>query len=225
MKCPSCQGENDAEATFCQHCGARLVDDASQAEAAEDDANFPVPPTGTTDTRERFQQAAAAKQGDDLHEEHDVWEGSYSPKAMVGWWIAAGVLTIAAVVLGVIFLGPHLIWVMLGILVVWALLVARYLFRRFGVHYYLTSQRFIHETGILWRRTDRIELIDIDDVTFRQGPIERMFNVGTIHLSSSDKTHPEMDLPGIEGVKSVADQIDDLRRRERRRRGLHIEAV
>lgn len=225
MKCPSCQGENDPEATFCQHCGARLADDAAQVEAAENDADFPVPPASPPDTRQKFQQAAAARQGDDLHEEHDVWEGSYSPKAMVGWWITAGVGTVVAMVLGMLFLPNHFLWLLLGIAVVWVLLVARYLMRRFGVHYYLTSQRFIHETGILWRRTDRIELIDIDDVTFRQGPIERMFNVGTIHLSSSDKTDPEMDLPGIEGVKTVADQIDDLRRRERRRRGLHIEAV
>lgn len=224
MNCPSCAGQNDAAAAFCQHCGTRLVDDDAQAEAAIADADIPVPPS-PTDAHEKFQQAARSRQGDDTHEESDVWHGTYSPKAMIGWWISAGVITLVALVIGIVYLSGHFGWLFLTILLGWAILVGRYLYRRFGVHYYLTTQRFIHEAGILWRRTDRIELIDIDDVTFKQGPVQRMFDVGTIHISSSDRTHPEMDLPGIEAVRHVADQIDDLRRKERRRRGLHIEAV
>lgn len=224
MNCPSCASETDPNATFCQHCGARLAGDDAQAEQAENDAEFPVPVTGT-DPRSKFQQAAAARQTDDDHLEEDVWNGCYSPKAMVGWWIAAGVITILALVAGVLYLSNHFGWLFLALLFGWAALGGRYAYRRFGVHYYLTNQRFIHEAGILWRRIDRIELIDIDDVTFRQGPIERMFNVGTIHLLSSDVTDPTMNVPGIEDVRRVADLIDDLRRKERRRRGLHIEAV
>ena len=68
-------------------------------------------------------------------------------------------------------------------------------------------------------------MIDIDDVTFEQGLVQRMVNVGTIKISSSDRTHPELTLRGIEGVQEVADTIDDVRRKERRRRGLHIEAI
>jgi hypothetical protein len=49
--------------------------------------------------------------------------------------------------------------------------------------------------------------------------------VGTIHISSSDRTHPELLLLGIDDVKRVADLIDDVRRKERRQRGLHIEAI
>ena len=224
LTCPSCSAENDPKAAFCQQCGARLADDTAQAEAAAADADFPVPPA-PSDALEKFSQAAQSRQGDDLHEEHDVWNGCYSPKAMIGWWIAGGVVTLLALIAGLRYLQSHFGWLILGLLAGWAALAGCYAYRRYGLHYYLTTQRFIHETGILWRRTDRIELIDIDDVTFKQGPIERMFDVGTIHLSSSDRTDPEMDLPGIASVREVADQIDDLRRRERRRRGLHIEAV
>ncbi len=216
--------ETDPEATYCQHCGARLVDDAAQEKAVTVEAGNPVPPP-PTDAREHFEQIARSKQGDDTHEENDVWSGSYSPKAMIGWWVGAGVATFVLLIVGIVYLRGHFGWLFLTILLGWAILAGRYAYRRYGVHYYLTTQRFIHETGILWRRTDRIELIDIDDVTFHQGPVQRMFNVGTIHLSSSDRTDPEMDLPGIDDVRGVADQIDDLRRKERRRRGLHIEAV
>lgn len=220
MKCPSCQGANNDTAIFCQHCGARLVDDATQSKAADADAAFPMPRT-KVDSRTQFVQSAA-KQGDDVSDERQMWNGCYSPKAMIGWWVAAGVITLIALVAGVLFLGPHMMWVILALVVGWLVLAGQYAFRRFGVHYYLTTQRFLHETGILWRRTDRIELIDVADVTFRQGPVERMFNVGTIRIASSDRTHPEIELPGIDDVRVVADMIDDLRRRERRRRGLHV---
>ena len=39
-------------------------------------------------------------------------------------------------------------------------------YRKMGVYYELTTQRFIHKAGILKRTSDRLEVIDIDDVTF-----------------------------------------------------------
>jgi hypothetical protein len=68
-------------------------------------------------------------------------------------------------------------------------------------------------------------VIDINDVTLSQGVIERMFNVGTIHVQSSDVTHPDLHLVGIENVRDVTDLIDNTRRKERERRGLFMENV
>ncbi len=52
-----------------------------------------------------------------------------------------------------------------------------------------------------------------------------MLGVGTIRLTGSDRTHPEMILAGIDKVPEVASMFDDVRRAERRRRSLHIESV
>ena len=224
MNCPSCQVEVEDNVKFCPECGARIADDATQQQAAELDAEIPLP-GGNQTASERFKQATDDRQSGPDIEENDLWSGSYSPKAMIGWWVAAGAITVVLLVASLMYFSNAFWYTVLALLVGWAVLGGRYAVRRLGVHYYLTSQRFIHESGILWRRTDRIELIDIDDVTFRQGPVQRMFNVGTIQLLSSDVTDPKMELPGIEGVRHVADMIDDLRRKERRRRGLHIEAV
>lgn len=218
MKCPACESSIGENAVFCPRCGHRL-DTPVDAEN--------VPPEAEPTPRERFTQAATMRKQDDIGEETNVWEGSFSRLAMVGAWVTAGVLTLAAVVAGLVFAASGLAWG-IGVAVVvagWALVGGYYAYRRLSVHYQLTTQRFLHQRGILWRSTDRIELIDIDDVTFVQGPIERMFDVGTIHISSSDKTDPQLDLPGIENVKHVANQIDDLRRRERRKRGLHVETI
>ena len=227
MTCPSCKTEVDENAKFCPECGARMDSDHAQQATAEADADFPVP-GGNNDhnnpsPRDRLQNAAGNRQ-EDVEDEDDVWNGSYSPKAMVGWWIAAGVITVVVLFFSLFYFG-YVGWTFLALVVGWAVLAGRYLYRRFGVHYYVTTQRFLHETGIFWRRTDRIELIDIADVTFHQGPVQRMFNVGTIQIISNDKTDPNMTLPGIDNVRHVADMIDDLRRKERRRRGLlHIES-
>ena len=98
-------------------------------------------------------------------------------------------------------------------------------YRRMSVHYLLTTQRFVHESGILRRVTDRIEVIDIDDITFEQRPLERLLGTGTIRVSSSDRTHPQLELAGIEAVRDVSERFDNARRAERRRRGLHIEQI
>jgi hypothetical protein len=65
----------------------------------------------------------------------------------------------------------------------------------------------------------------VDDITYRQGVVERILGVGTIQIKSSDATHPELSLQGIDEVQKVADTIDEARRKERRRRGIHVENV
>ena len=145
---------------------------------------------------------------------------------MLGTWIGLALITILILV-GVFFVEFEYRFLVAGILILgmWVIGGLIYAWRRLGVHYQLTSQRFIHQIGIVTRKTDRIEVIDIDDVSFTQGPVERLFGVGTILLTSSDRTHPELSMMGIADVRQVAGLIDDVRRRERRRRSLHIEAI
>jgi membrane protein YdbS with pleckstrin-like domain len=147
---------------------------------------------------------------------------------MYGTWLLSAIVTVAALIGLWMFGDRHrAIWPAGGAAIVawWIIVIGAYLYRRFSVHYQLTSQRFIHQRGILTRRTDRIEVIDIDDVSFTQGIIQRMLNVGTIQLISSDRSHPELRLEGIDQVAVVSNMIDDVRREERRRRSLHIESV
>jgi membrane protein YdbS with pleckstrin-like domain len=153
-----------------------------------------------------------------------LWSGGYSGKAMVGSWLLGAVVTIGLFVASIMY--PDATYVLIGVmLVLWLVLFLVLAYRKLSIHYQITSQRFNHQSGILTRTSDRIEMIDIDDVTFTQGIIERILNVGTIKLSSSDRTHPVILLQGISDVKRIADLIDDARRRERRKRGVHIESI
>lgn len=159
--------------------------------------------------------------------ERQLWQGGYSAKAMYGTWLLSAIVTIAALVGLTMFGDRHpAIWPAGGAAIAawWCIAIGSFIYRRMSVHYELTSQRFIHQRGILVRRTDRIEVLDIDDVSFTQGIVQRMLGVGTITLSSSDRTHPELHLTGIDQVSTISNMIDDVRRDERRKRSLHIEA-
>lgn len=210
MNCPQCQTPAVAEAVFCHHCGRALGDIA-----------------GDLSAKQRF-AAALARGGDDGDPpEQLLWQGRFSPRAMFGAWAGAAVLSLA-VVIGAAAAGADGAGWLAGLTllaVVWLGLLGLMFYRQLNVHYYLTSQRVLHERGLLWREIDRIEAIDIDDVAFLQGPIERMFGVGKIRLRSSDVTTPEFEMLGIDDVRNVATMIDEVRRQERRRRGLHIEAI
>jgi membrane protein YdbS with pleckstrin-like domain len=184
-----------------------------------------------SDAKERLGKAVeqARSSGDGIAEV-GLWQGSYSPRAMCGTWLAAGTATL----LGLLALsfsgglrGNRTAWLAFGAvaLLVWLVPSTIALYRKLVHHYELTNQRLKHREGFLVRTMHRVELIDIDDVVYRQGPIQQLLDVGDITIKSTDESHPQLFLRGIASVRKVADQIDDARRGERRRRGLHIESV
>ncbi|RMF99583.1 MAG: zinc-ribbon domain-containing protein [Planctomycetota bacterium] len=229
MQCPSCGTDVPESSLFCPKCGTAIAGSDDEAQPAPPPEPKPQPAAESSTAAQRFRETARERLDrpeDDDEEEMDLWKGGYSGKAMVGTWILLGLITVVLLV-GAVMLNQPWGWiawlVVTAAMWLWSLCVLAY--RKMSVDYLLTSQRFIHKSGILKRRTDRIEVIDIDDVTYEQGIIERMFGIGTIRISSSDRTHPELKLRGIADVRRVADLIDDVRRKERRRRGLHIEAI
>jgi membrane protein YdbS with pleckstrin-like domain len=238
-KCPQCGVELTQGAAFCHKCGATIEnDDDRQAHPTGAAAGAASNPgrTGTArqplpavdpSSADRFRSSAAARQlsGDD--QEVGLWQGDYSAKAMMGTWIAAGLITIAAIVAGILLNFSGMAWAITAgiIAALWLGTLLALWYKQYSVHYELTNQRFVHKRGLLSRVTDRIEVIDMDDITFTQGVVERMLGVGKIVITSSDRTHPEIVLPGIDNVDEVSKLMDDARRKERRRRGLHIEAV
>jgi uncharacterized membrane protein YdbT with pleckstrin-like domain len=211
MQCPACSTTVPEASAFCPKCGQRLS-------AAPQPA---VAPTAADKMR-----AAKASTAPSAEPEQQLWRGSFSPKAMIGCWFWAGLITILAI--AACFLIPNPItWIIAAVVVplAWLLPAMYLLYERLSVDYTLTNQRLMHKTGLLRRVSNRIEVIDIDDVTYEQGIIERIFGVGTIKLLSSDVSDPKVLLRGIEDVQRVATLIDNARREERRKRGLYMEAV
>lgn len=212
MKCEKCGAEMAETASFCSQCGTALGPKPAASEPAS--------------ATERFRAEVEVRKGEaDRNEE--LWRGRYSPKAMMGGWLLS--LLVSAVGIGIGFSAglERLGWTILASLIglVWLYHLWLYAVRTIGVRYILTTQRFYHEEGIIRHKTHRIEVIDMDDIASEQHVFEWLFGVGTIRITSSDKTHPELTIRGIEDPKSVASLLDKARRQERIRRGIHIEAV
>ncbi len=223
MQCQQCGRPVADDASFCPHCGERLR------------AALPADPTPTPTAASVLHPTAASQrvEQDPTHfggaapPEEQLWAGRYSPKAMFGAMIGAAVISV------LVFLGVLIWWrsvagfttLIIGLLLLWGAFGLTLLYRRANVQYRLTRYRLFHERGILARTTNRLETIDIDDVTVHQSLLDRLMNVGTIIVRSSDRTDPELRLRGIENATDVADLIDNTRRAERQRRGLHLETT
>ncbi len=217
MQCPACGVDVVQEAVFCHKCG-RQIDSP--------DEGFPDNQRNEVGAADSFREAVARRELQD-DSERELWRGGYSSKAMIGGWVISGLIDVALLILGIVIgfgLNGWLILILL-ILLPWLYYAAVLCYRRMNVRYKLSTQRFVHESGILRRKTDRIEVLDMDDITFEQGPLERLMGVGTVRIVSSDHSHPDLSLPGIDNVKAVSEQFDDARLAERRRRGLHIEQI
>jgi uncharacterized membrane protein YdbT with pleckstrin-like domain len=158
--------------------------------------------------------------------EQQLWQGGYSPKAMYGSWLLAGIVTIVAALASILAPNPA-VWLVAAVVVpvLWIVFLAKFIVKRLSIHYTLTNQRLLHKKGILTQKSDRIEVIDIDDVQFKQSLIGRMFNFGDVQLLSSDVSDKQFTLEGIDDVQRVANLIDNARREERRKRAVYMENV
>jgi membrane protein YdbS with pleckstrin-like domain len=221
MKCQVCNAEAPSSATFCQQCGAKLAAASESAPVGGKTASVSAAQTATNDAP--IAGSNRRKGPVDVVEE-TLWEGSYSPKAMVGGFVLATLLSIALLICAFVIADGIFRWVLLGSIgLVWLILVVRLAAKRIGISYKLTNQMFYHRRGILTRTTDRIELIEVHDVTWQQGLIQRMVNVGSIKIASSDRTDPIFHVTGVEDAEGVSSLIDKARRAEQVRRGRRID--
>ena len=93
------------------------------------------------------------------------------------------------------------------------LLTYRYLYIN-SIRYTLTNQSLVVRTGLIARRYDNLELFRVQDYVITQSLGERMFNLMTVTLTTSDVTHPKLKLSGID-KSNIVERIRDLVQSER----------
>lgn len=220
MRCPACGMRVLDDAAYCHQCGASLELDAPVEGEGEGEG-------AAAAIRQRIAGRAASTDLPEDDVEKELWQGTFSWKGMIGEMATSLLLTLGAAVFAIFFSPNQQTSLGIGgaVLLVWIGLALLLFYRKISIRYHVTSQRLVHKMGFFFRITDRIEMIDVDDVRLTEGLVERMFGTGTIYLRSSDRSHPELRLRGIDNAREVARLIDNARRKERIRRGLHIESV
>lgn len=90
----------------------------------------------------------------------------------------------------------------------------------------LTSERLLHERGVLSRSVDETELYRVRDVTAKQSFWQRVVGVGDVGLVTSDRTDPDMVLRSVKDHRAVMDLIrahTETMRKVKRVRELDVE--
>jgi|APCry1669192522_1035417.scaffolds.fasta_scaffold00372_8 uncharacterized membrane protein YdbT with pleckstrin-like domain len=94
--------------------------------------------------------------------------------------------------------------------------------RNVTTRYTVTDQRIKLETGIIFRRVDEIELYRVKDVRVDYSLLNRIVNIGTIRIVSSDPTtNPEpLLMRSIANARGVRELLRNNAERIRRQRGV-----
>ncbi len=167
----------------------------------------------------------------DGSEERELWADTVSPKFFGGQIVLLILIGILLIVGGSMLSGESLgrwpLWIALGIVGVWLLvLIGRILYCKLARRYRLTNRRLFVEEGILVRTVNQTDMIRVNDVTVTQKLLDRVFNVGSVTVESpSDPSHPKILIMGIDDPHRVAELIHREMQTIRDRRTFMMEAT
>ena len=115
-----------------------------------------------------------------------------------------------------------------GLVVVayWITLAWQILLARYSHHYRLTNRRIFIDSGLFRHRRDQVELLRVQDVFVKQQRLlDRLMNVGTVVIESSEERLPVHYLTGVSGPNQVMDQVWHQARKERDLRSVKVDEV
>ncbi|MEL7239427.1 MAG: PH domain-containing protein [Planctomycetota bacterium] len=156
-------------------------------------------------------------------EEITYYEGSPLLRGELGLvtlWIVVGLILVAAPILLLAYTDGNLrYWSLLavpvGLLVMFvpALWVKRN-------RYKITNYRIDREFGLVVKNYDTLELWHVNDVRMRQGPLDRLFGVGTIHIDADDRSTPELELRSLAKPRQLLESLKQRVIAVKRQRGV-----
>lgn len=82
--------------------------------------------------------------------------------------------------------------------------------------YQFTKDKFTIESGLFTKIEDEVRLYRITDITLKQTLMQRMFGLGSIICSSSDRTSGDFIIKNIKNSKEVKETLSDLIERARK---------
>lgn len=102
----------------------------------------------------------------------------------------------------------RVLWAVVGLFLVSTLfLIGAVLIRILSMHYRITTQRIFIEKGLLSRTLDQTELIRVDDVRMHQTLANRIFDIGTVLVMTTDVTDRAVAIVGIKAPVRVTEII------------------
>lgn len=215
-KCPFCDETIRAEAIKCRFCGELLENPEMELVATT------KKPSKKNDVDSKL-----------------LYEGSPSAAALIGDFIKAlfmiclfGFIAMFPLVwlgpikdmtLGVLFAKYR----MLAAICVYGLVILWVMFQIVklkSMKYTLTNDRLEIERGVFSKAVDNLDLFRIRDINFYQSLLDRLLRVGTVYLSTSDESHPNVEIFKVKSPKKVYGLLKKVSLdADARRRVIHYE--
>lgn len=83
--------------------------------------------------------------------------------------------------------------------------------------YTLTANKLLLNKGLFTSTEDDMLLYRIMDISQRRTLGQKLFGMATLTVTSSDKTHPHLEIKNIKNFKRFKDEMDDRVQKERMR--------
>jgi uncharacterized membrane protein YdbT with pleckstrin-like domain len=145
--------------------------------------------------------------------ETTFWKGSPSQWLNIGHFVAA-ILVAVVISVGGVFFPPAFIGLVLPLgWIAWRYLVVR------CQTFELTNERLRISKGVINQEIDEVELYRVKDILVVRKWWMRMTGLGTIHLDTSDRSMPQIDIHAIhdslELRESLRKKVEAMRDKKR----------
>ncbi len=143
-------------------------------------------------------------------QEQIVWEGSQSQVLNFGIFISMGIVSLVIVVLSLMFFPLAAVLVILPLIYIFI----KWLIVR-NHRYKVTTERIFYTNGIFSKKTEALELYRVRDVDMYEPFWQRLFKLGNVALTTSDKTSMNFLL---KAVPNPGELMNNIRKNVEQRR-------
>ncbi|MGA2678336.1 MAG: PH domain-containing protein [Sedimentisphaerales bacterium] len=211
--CPFCAETILAAAIKCRHCGEFL--NTARAKAM---LNQPGQQGGSGDE----QQA----DGDDTSKEKPnavVYSGGPTLWVMAMDFVKGGAIMLAAILIiawhieriswlhlsfqSIAVVGKYRVLLGLGTIFVIGLILFYKAWKIRMTHYEVSPDRIEYGEGIFDRKVDNLDMFRVVDIKLRRNALDLVVGVGTVILTTTDKSHPEFEFKKIKNSHELYDII------------------